>query len=152
MDDAWSHGAWSQFDQGQGYGEVEATGTGAAWVEVDDSIAGIDRGLVGVAADDHGDAGDFGVYIEIVDGMDEVENVALQLDCFGFGELGACALRVYVAADAGYGGNVAECVEDRWVADVSCVEDVVDTSEGREGFGAEEAVGVGDDAEKQWVS
>ena len=42
--------------------------------------------------------------------------------------------------------------EDVGVADVAGVEDVVDAGEGGEEFGAEEAVGVGEDADEDgWV-
>ena len=83
-----------------------------------------------------------------VEGVDEVEEVAAELDSFGGGELGAGAVGVDVAADGGDGGDLAEGVEDVGVADVAGVEDVVDAAERGEGFGAEEAVGVGEDADE----
>ena len=133
-------------DQCDGDREFEAAGSGAAWIEVDDAVSGLDAGLVGVAADDHCYAGCFGVDLEPLDGVDEVDHLAAEFDDFGRGEPGAVAEGVNVAADCGDGGDLAQGGEDVGVADVAGVEDVVDTSEGGEGFGAEEAVGVGDDA------
>ena len=132
------------------HGELEAAGAGAAGVEVDDAVSGLDAGLVGVAADDDGDACGFGVEVEPVDGMDEVEEAASEFYGFGFGELGTGAVGVGVAADGCHGSDLAQSGEYVRIADVSGVEDVVDGmpvgAQGCDGFGAEETVGVGDDA------
>ncbi len=63
-------------EEGVGDGEVEAAGAGAAGVEVEDSVAVLDGGLVGVAVEDCGDAGGVGVEVEVVDGVDEVDQAA----------------------------------------------------------------------------
>ena len=55
---------------------------------------------------------------------------------------------VDVAADGGDGGDAGEFGEDRGVAYVAGVEDVVDAGEGGKEFWAKKAVGVGDDADE----
>ena len=55
---------------------------------------------------------------------------------------------VDVAADGGGGGDAGELGEDGGIAYVAGVEDVRDTGEGGEELRAEEAVGVGDDADE----
>jgi len=59
---------------------------------------------------------------------------------------------VDVAADRGDGGNAGEFGENGGVAYVAGVEDVIDAGEGGKEFGAEEAVGVGEDADEHLVA
>ncbi len=120
--------------------------TGTAWVQVEDAVAGLDAGLVGVAVDHDGDAGGFRLDVQVVQGVDHVEKLAVELHGFRGGESGAGAGVVDVAADCGHGRELAEGVEEGGVAQVTGVEDVVDATQGVESFGAEEAVGVGEDA------
>jgi len=68
--------AVGQRDTREGDGEREASGAGAAGVEVKDAIAPVDGRLVGVAADDGSDARGGRVEVEVVDGVDEVEEAA----------------------------------------------------------------------------
>ncbi len=95
-------------EDGEGDGEVEATGTAAAGVEVEDAAVGAGFGAVGVAADDRRDAGGGGIEVEIVDGVDEVEEAAGEFDGLGGGELGARAGGVDVTADGCGGGDRVE--------------------------------------------
>jgi len=99
-----------------------------------------------MSADHHRYPSGFGVQVEVMDGVNEVEESAGQLDGFGFGELGAVAVGVDVAADGGDRGELAQGTENARVADISGVEDVVDSAQRGERFGAQQAVGVGDDA------
>lgn len=147
-EDGWGQGVLFDAEVGEGDGEVEAAGACAAWVEVEDVVAGFGGGLVGVAADDGGEAGGGGVQVEVVDGVDEVEEGAVELDDVGWGQVGAGAVGVDVAADGGDGGYGAEGAEDLDVADVAGMENMIDAVEGGDGLGAEEAVGVGDDADE----
>jgi len=134
-------------DAGEGDGEGEAAWAGAAGVEVEDAVAPGDGGLVGVAADDRSDAGGGGVEVEVVDGVDEVEEAAAQLYGFGGVQVVEDGGGVHVAADGREGSDFAEPVEDARVVDIAGVKDVVDAIEFGDGFGTEEAVGVGDDAD-----
>jgi hypothetical protein len=135
-----------QRDAGEGDGEREAARASAAGIKVKDAVAPIDGGLVGVAADDGPDAGGGRVQIEVVDGVDEIKETAAQLYGFGGVEVVEDGGRVDIAADGGEQGDLTEAVEDARVVDIAGVEDVVDAGEFGDGFGAEEAVGVGDDA------
>jgi len=51
-----------------------------------------------------------------------------------------------VAANSSHWSDLAEAVEDARVVDIAGVQDMVDAGEFGDGFGTEEAVGVGDDA------
>ena len=48
-DDSWVEGGGGNGDESYGDGELEAAGAGAAWVEVEDVVAGLSRWIVGVA-------------------------------------------------------------------------------------------------------
>ncbi len=102
---------------------------------------------MGVAADDGGDDCGFAIQIQPVQEVDEIEKMACQLDGLSGGEIGAGAVGVYVAPVGGDRGVGAEAVEYLVVAAIAGVGDVVDTLEGGDGLGAEQAVGVGEDAE-----
>jgi hypothetical protein len=132
----------------EGDGEVEAAGADTAGVEVEDAMVVVDVGAMRVTEDDDADVGDVRVEVEVVDGVEHVEETAGELNGFGGGELGAGAVGVDVAADGGDGRDAAEFGEDVGVADVAGVKDVIDTSEGGEELWAEETVGVRDHADE----
>ena len=105
-----------------------------------------------MAVEDGGEFGGGGVEAE---GLEVVQHVEVERgagwvfdeDDFGFGELGARALGVDVAADGGDGSDFGELIEDGDFSYVANVKNAVDTFEGGSDFGAEEAVGIGDDSE-----
>ena len=157
VDDPGRQGGGVGFNEGEGYGEFEAAGAAASGIEVEGSLAALDGGFMGVAAEDERDAGGLGVEVEILDGVDEVDEVAGEGDGFGVREERAgvwlSGFRgVDVAADGREGREAAEAIEDCWVADVSGVEDVVGTGDSGDGFGAEEAVGVGEGGDEHGLS
>ena len=133
--------------QADGNGQFKAAGAAGAGVEVEDSFFGYVVGDVGVAVKDGGEFGGGGVEVDGLEVVEKIEVAVLKEDDFGFGELGAEALAVDVAADGGYGGDGSQLGEDGDFAYVAYVEDVVDAAEGGEDFRTEEAVGVGEDAE-----
>ncbi len=100
-----------------------------------------------MAVDDHGDAGGLGVEVEVFAGMEHVDEAAGEFDGLGGREEGGGAVGVDVAADGGDAGDAGEGGEDGGVAYVADVKYVRDVGEGGEEFGAEEAVGVGEDAD-----
>lgn len=75
-DDLWVGVRVGEGDAGKSDGEREAAGAGAAGVEVKDAVAPVDGRLVGVATDDGPNACGGGVKVDVVDGMDEVEQAA----------------------------------------------------------------------------
>lgn len=109
-----------------------------------------------MAVEDGGEFGGCGVEVERLEVVEHVEVEArarrvLDEDDFGLGQAGAGVAAVDVAADGGDGGDPGERVEDGDFAHVAEVEDAVDAAEGGDGFGTEEAVGVGDDAEEHGI-
>jgi len=130
-DDAGFEAFGGEGDQRDGGGEMEAAWACASGVEVEDVVAGLDCWLVGVAGDDGGDSSRDGADVEIVDGVDEVEELARDFDHLCGREIGAGAMDVDVAADGGDGSDGAQGIEDLDVADVPGVKDVLRRREGR---------------------
>ena len=92
-------------EEGAGDGEGEAAGACAAGVEVQDAVAVLDGGLVGVPVEDNADACGLGVEVEVVEGVKDVDEAAGELDGLGGGKEGAGAVGVDVAADGGDRGD-----------------------------------------------
>ena len=105
-----------------------------------------------MAVEDGGEFGGDGVEVE---GLEVVQHVDIEAGVgwvfdennVGFGEAGARTIDVDVAADGRDGSDFGEIVEDGGFAHIAEVEDAVDTGESGQDFGAEEAVGIGDDSE-----
>ncbi len=129
-------------------GQIESSGAGAAWVDVEDSIFLFYFWVVAVAVDYCGYACGLGLEVEAGEIVEQVDGCAFGFDEVGFGQGAGPGLGVDVAADCGDRGNLFEGGEDFGGADVAGVEDAVGAREGGEGFGAEQAVGVGDEAEE----
>jgi hypothetical protein len=146
-DDVGVHPPLFYRDLRHGHGEVESARPGTARIQVEDSVAFLDRRAMGVAADHDGDACGPGLDVQVVLGMHQIKEGAAQFHGVGLGEFCAEARSIDVAADGGEGRDLAKALQDRGIADVAGVEDVADTGQGGEGFGAEEAVGIGEDAD-----
>ena len=86
-------------------GRLKRRGPGGAWVEVEDAVAVLDRGLVGMAVDHYGDAGGSGAEVEVFAGVEHVDEGAAEFEEFGGGKEGGGAVGVDIAADGGYGGD-----------------------------------------------
>ncbi len=108
----------------------------------------LDQRLVGVAAEDNADSCRVGVEIEVLKGVEHVEQTACEFDGLGGGQGGAGAGAVDVAANRRDGSDPAEFGEDFRVANIACVEDVGDSCKGWEKLWTKQAVGVGDDADE----
>jgi len=138
-------------DLAAGDGELEAAWAAGAGVEVENAFVMADLWFVGMAIEDCRKSCGCGVEIELMHVVEQVEGNfrigAGQRDYFGFGELGAGAVGVDVAADGGDWGDGCELAEDFRVAYVAEMQDVVGACQERKDFGAEEAVGVGEDAD-----
>ena len=100
-----------------------------------------------VAGDDDVDAGAGGVAIELLEIVQDVDARVGRVERGGCGKGGGPGTFVDIAADGGDGREGAEAVEDGGIADVAGVDDVIGTGERGEGFGTEQAVGVGDDSD-----
>lgn len=143
-------------EQPDGDGQLEAAGAAGARVEVEHAFLRDKIRDVGVAVEDGGEFGGRGVEVkrlEVVEHVDVEAGVGrvFDEDDVGFGEFCAGAADVDIAADGGDGCDFGEFGEDGDFADVAKVEDAVDAAEGGCDLRAEEAVGVGDDAEEHGV-
>jgi len=87
--------------------------------------------------------------LEIVEHVDVEACVRRVLDehNFGFGQLAAGAFSVDVAANGGDGGDFGQFGQYKGIAHVADMQDAVDALESWSDFGAEQAVGIGDDSE-----
>jgi len=118
-------------EQADGDGQVEAAGAAGTGVEVEDAAFVGDAGYVGVAVKDGCESPGHGIEVEGLEVVEHVDVAGSMLwdfdgDDFGFGEFGAGAFAVDVAADGGYGGDFAEVFEDGDFAYVAEVEDALD--------------------------
>jgi hypothetical protein len=115
--------------------KLEAARAAGAGVEVEHAFFRDEIGDVGVAVEDGGEFGGGGIEVE---GFEVVQHVEVEAgvgrvfdeDDFGFGELGAGAFAVDVAADGGDGSDFGELIEDGDFSYVATVENAVDALEG----------------------
>jgi hypothetical protein len=129
--------------------QAEALWTGAAGVDVEDAIMPVGFGLVSVAADDDVEAGGFRVEVELFKIVQDVDRDILEFDDCRERKARGPELGVHVAANGEDGCEGFELVENGRAADVACVNDGLGAFERGENFGAEETVGIGDDAEEE---
>jgi len=146
--------AGAEVESSDGDRKVEAARAAGAGVEVEDAFFCIEVWDVGVAVENGGKFGGRGIEVEGFEVVEHVEVDALvrrvlDENDVGFGEIGAGAVAIDVAADGGDGSDFGELVEDGDFADVADVEDAVDTVESGDDFRAEQAMGVRDDAKFQ---
>jgi hypothetical protein len=132
--------------------EFKAAGTAGAGVEVEDALLRNEIGNVGMAVEDGGEFGCGGIEAQSLEIVEHVDAEAgsgriLDEDDVGFGQLGAGAFAVDVAANGGDGSYFGEFVEDGGIADIADMQDTVDALESGSDFRAKETVGVGDDSE-----
>lgn len=132
--------------------KFEAARAAGAGIEVEDAFFRDEIWNVGVAVEDSGKFGGRRIEVEGFEVMQHVDveaGVGRVLDehDFSFGQLGAGAFSVDVAANGGYGSDLSEFGQYRGIADVADMQYAVDTLESGSDFRAKEAVGIGDDSE-----
>ena len=93
--------------------------------------------------------GDHGVYsrggrieVKVGEGMNQVQQVAAELDGFGGGQGRTGPGAVDVAPDGSNGGQIAKLVKDLRLTDIPGMENVVGAAQSVEGLGTEQAVGI----------
>jgi predicted Rdx family selenoprotein len=136
--------------------KLKAPWAAGARVEVEHAFFRDEIRDVGVAVEDGGKFGCRGIEVQ---GFEVVQHIDVEAgvgrvfdeDDFGFGQLAAEAFSVDVATNRCDGSDLSEFVEDGWFADVAEMKNAVDALESGSNFRAEEAVGVGDDAEEHGV-
>lgn len=95
-----------------------------------------------VTADHHIDVRGNRVEVKIVDRMDEVEEVALQLDGLCRRKQRGGALTIDIASNGRHRSDLPETIEDRSRAHIPCVEDVIRPGKRGECLESKEAVGI----------
>src|SRR5579885_1971828 len=105
--------------------QIETPWAGAAWVEVEHAVPGLLPGNVAVAVDDGLNAGGFGIQVELFQDVQNVNCDAFDFDELGLGKVLGIHSVIDVPAHGGYGSNLSQTVEDRWIADITGMDDVI---------------------------
>ena len=99
-----------------------------------------------VAGDEHVNSAGYGIQLEFIDIVEDVDRDAARFKDLGFRQLARPRRFVDVPAYCRDGSNRRESWEDFGRADIAGVDDVLRSAQGFDGFGAKQAVGIGDDA------
>ena len=74
--------------------------------------------------------------------VQHIKSVAMQGDHFRSGQVGARPVHIDIAADGGDRGKFAQRIQDRRIADISGMEDVLDAAQSRDGLRSKQAMGI----------
>ncbi len=129
-------------------GKTKAAWPSTAWIEQKNSITGLDRGFVRVTTDDYGNLGSAWIDLEVLQGVNEVEEVSVELDGLSFGKCGAGPVGVDIAADGGKRSDCAKGLENSGIPDIAGMQDVVGLGQRCQCFGTKQAVRVREDADQ----
>ena len=129
-------------EEGERDWQREPAWAGAAWVQVKNTAANLALRLVRVTIDNDPNACGFGHNVQVFDGMHHVDERAGEFYRFGRRQQGTGAGTVDVAADGSDGRELQKFRENRRVADVTSVEDVLHATQGFNGLGPKQTVGV----------
>ncbi len=121
---------------------------GAAGVEIEDAVFAFHKGGVGMAEDDRGEACRGGVQVQGEEFVEDVDKDAVDLDDPGMGQIRGPGAPVGVAPDGVHRRDLRQGLQYLGITDVPGVNDQLDTGQGGGGLGAQQAVGVGDDADQ----
>lgn len=127
-----------------GCGEVEPPRPTGAGVEVEHAFSFFDLGAMRVAVEDGRESGCDGIKTQRSEIVEEVQKMAFEEQDIGFGQAAAGAGVVDVAANGVKRSDLREGFEDLRFADITEVEDALDTCEGEHNFRAQQTVGVAD--------
>lgn len=101
-----------------------------------------------MAADHHREAGGFWFKVQLREIVKHVDGNALELEHLCFRQFARPRAFVDIAANRSDRGNFGKFLENLWPTDVSGMNDVIRTAQGSERCRAQQAVGVGDDADQ----
>lgn len=132
----------------QAYRQLEASRTGAAGVEIEHSSTDFLLRNMAVAADHDGKSGGLRLDIELREIVQHMDENAGYFEHFGPGQLLCPCSFVNVPAYRGDWGNCRKNFNYFGRADVSSVDDVIRAAQSFDCFGAQQAVGIGDDADQ----
>lgn len=127
--------------------EVEAAWAAGAGIEVQHTFSPIDAGPVGVAVEDGGEFRRDGIETKRAEIVEQIEVVAFEEQNVGFGQAAAGAVAINVPTYCVKGSDLFESLENRGVADVTQMQDVIDASQGGNHFRTQKTVGVTHDAD-----
>ncbi len=96
-----------------------------------------------VAVYDHAEPG-LRLQVELAAIMQDIDGHAAGFDNFSFRQNARPRGGVDVTADRGYGGNLRQLFEDFGGSDIAGVEDAVGSAQSVDGFGSQQAMGIGD--------
>jgi hypothetical protein len=96
---------------------------------------------------DDAESGGFRLQIKFAEIMQNINSHPASLDDFRFWQSARPRLGVDVTADRGYRGNLRQRFEDFERADIAGVKDAVGPTQSFDGFGSQQAVGIGDYSE-----
>ena len=103
-----------------------------------------------MAVDDRGQAGGGGVQVQGEEFVEDVEVDAPHFHHPGLGEARGPVAPVGVAPDRVHRGEALKLAQKARVADVPGVDDEFHALQGLDGFGPQQAVGIGDDADEMF--
>jgi len=139
-------GALRKIQPRQGDGQAEAPPPRAAGIDIEHAALAPPSRLVGMAADHDIEAHSTRVEIEI---PHAVQNVNARAACFGNGgrrQLCGPGFGIDIAADRRDGRDAAQGFKDFRPADISRMQDEMAAGKRAEGFGAQQPVGIGNQA------
>ncbi len=128
-------------------GSSKSAWAGAAWIQKEHASAQLHCWLVGMSEDDCRDAGGFGIEVELLHIMQQVDAAAGELDQLGGWQMAACVAFVGVATNRCYRSDFGQGGEDLWISDISGMKDMFCTLQCLERFRPQQAVGIGNHAD-----
>jgi hypothetical protein len=91
-------GSFEKVEASEGEGQRETAGAGAAGVDIEDAVAPVGFGFVGVSADDDVVSGGRRIEVEFLKIVEDVDRNVVECDDFGQREGGGPGCGVHVAA------------------------------------------------------
>jgi hypothetical protein len=102
--------------------------------------------MMGMAADDNAKPCCGRVQVKAVEVMEKIKHASSDLDCPGFGQIPSPIFPVHISPDRINRSNRSQGGENLRGAHIACMENEFNASEGPEGLGSNQAVGVGYDS------
>jgi hypothetical protein len=121
--------------------------SGAAWIDIENTIPPLHGGLVGVPGHDDVHARSAGIKIHLSDVVQRVEKKFTQLHKLGIGQQLGPGTFVVVPANGRDGRQSRQLGKDSGVPDVAAVDDVITTAKKGDRLRPEQPMCVGDEAD-----
>lgn len=134
------------FEQADGDRQIETARTAGTRIEVKHAFLGGVIRHVRVAEENGGEFGGGRIEVERCQIVQHVEVVIGGEIDLGRRQIGAGAFAVGVAVNGGDGRDARQSLQDRGLADIAHVENVIDAGQRCQKFGTNESVRVADDA------